>query len=428
MNLIQMLRRRVELQPGVPALIDHSLTRDRVISFSVLNRFVDFISVRLREEKIQPGDRVVLLLEPSQEFYGVFLALLQIGAVPLLHEEGLSRQEINTWLRVIRPEACILSQANRLELQLNPNLRRIPKKIFVNTIRFHTRWLRLGKIGAIEEVDASVHALLSLGKGPDGALTVSGWTQKQLAETVQQLISNLKLKAGEIDLCNRALHLLANLAAGLTSIVPASVGCLSRTRLLRQINRFKPTRTSASASALAHLLRKDSSPLHKVFILDAPLEQSTVEFFSSHTQHANIELIFERHVPLAGAGLQEHKVKGTSVWVGNFFTDVAFQVAHTDDLDPVHALDSLQSLIAAPNESGELIVSADFLPDPLGLAGELDSGKIVRLSQGGTTWIRTGVRGHLDHERRFWTPPRAGAPSFPIVSELAAPDQPGNGR
>jgi hypothetical protein len=427
MNLIQMLRRRVELQPGVPALIDHRFTGDRVISFSVLNRFVDFISVRLREEKIQPGDRVVLLLEPGQEFYGVFLALLQIGAVPLLYEEELNRHEINTWLRAIRPEACILSQANRLELQLNPNLRKIPKKIFVNTIRFQTRWLRLGKIGAVEEVDASAHVLLSLGKGPDGALSVSGWTQKQLAETVQQLISNLKLKAGEIDLCDRALHLLANLAAGLTSIVPAPVGRLSKTRLLRQIDRFKPTRASAPASALAHLLRKDSSPLHKVFILDAPLERSTVDFFSSHTQRANIELVFGRHVPLASAGLQEHKVKGTSVWVGNFLPDVAFEVAHTNDLDSLHALDSLQSLIAAPNESGELIVSADFLPDPLGLAGELDSGKIVRLNQGGT-WIRTGVRGHLDHERRFWTSPRAGAPGFPSGSALAAPGQPRNGR
>src|SRR6516225_2085606 len=81
MNLIQMLRRRVELQPGVPALIDHRLTGDRVISFSVLNRFVDFLSVRLREEKVQPGDRVVLLLKPSQEFYGFLLALLQVSAI-----------------------------------------------------------------------------------------------------------------------------------------------------------------------------------------------------------------------------------------------------------------------------------------------------------------------------------------------------------
>ena len=407
MNLIQMLRRRVELQPGVPALIDHRLTGDRVISFSVLNRFVDFLSVRLREEKVQPGDRVVLLLKPGQEFYGFLLALLQIGAIPLLYEEGLSDREIHTWLRAVTPEACILSEANRLELQLNPVLRRIPKKIFVNTIRLHTRWLRLGKIGAVEDVDASAHALLSLGKGPGGVLAVSGWTQRQLAETVQQLISNLKLKAGEIDLCNRALHLLANLAAGLTSIVPASAGRMSGTRLLQQIDKFKPTRVSTSASALARLLRKDSSPLHKVFILDAPLEQGTVEFFSSHAQHANIELVFGRQVPLASTSLQEHKVKGTSVWVGNFFTDVDFQVADTGDCDSLLA--QSQSLIVPPNEPGELIVSAASLPNPLGLAGELDSGKILQLNQAGT-WIRTGVRGYVDHERRFWTSPGTSPP------------------
>lgn len=403
MNLIQMLRRRVELQPGVPALIDHAVTGDRVISFSVLNRFVDFISVRLREEKIQSGDRVVLLLEPSQEFYGFFLALLQVGAIPLLCEDLLHHREINSWLHAMKPEACILSQTKWLELQLNSDLRRIPKKIFVNTIRFHTRWLRLGRIGVVEDVNERAHALLSLGKGADGALTVSGWTQNQLAETVQQLISNLKLKAGEIDLCHRALHLLANLAAGLTSIVPAPLGRVSKTRLLRQIDKFKPTRAAASASVLARLLRKDSSPLHKVFILDAPLEQRTVEFFASHAQHANIELIFGRQVPLASAGLQEHEVKGPSVWVGNFFADVGFKVVRTNDVNAVQPGTSLKSLIAAPNEPGELVVSAEFLPDPLGLAGELDSGKIIRLDNGGT-WIRTGVRGHVDNEGKFWTP------------------------
>ena len=184
MNLIQMLRRRVELQPGVPALIDHTVAGDRVIGFSVLNRFVDFISVRLREEKIQPGDHVVLLLEPSQEFYGFFLALLQIGAIPLLYEEPLDHREINAWLHAMLPEACIVPQAKWLKLHLNSDLRRIPKKIFVNTIRFHTRWLRLGKIGAVEEVNGSAQALLSLLQyraSPEALQTIVFWLFGSLA-------------------------------------------------------------------------------------------------------------------------------------------------------------------------------------------------------------------------------------------------------
>jgi hypothetical protein len=110
---------------------------------------------------------------------------------------------------------------------------------------------------------------------------------------------------------------------------------------------------------------------------------------------------------LASTGLREHKVKGTSVWVGNFFADVDFQVAHTGDCDSVPA--QSKSLNVPPNEPGELLVSAASLPNPLGLAGELDLGKIVQLNSG-RPWIRTGVHGHLDHERRFWTPPGTQPP------------------
>ena len=85
MNFVQAFRERVDLQPGVPALIDHTPVGDRVLSYAALNRSVDTISIRLREAKVGPGDLLLLLLEPSQEFYVHFLAALQIGAVPVVH-------------------------------------------------------------------------------------------------------------------------------------------------------------------------------------------------------------------------------------------------------------------------------------------------------------------------------------------------------
>src|SRR5438132_1644279 len=56
MNFIQTLRKRSELQPGVPALIDRCLSRDRVLTYSGLNRLVDLLSILLREAKLLPGD------------------------------------------------------------------------------------------------------------------------------------------------------------------------------------------------------------------------------------------------------------------------------------------------------------------------------------------------------------------------------------
>ena len=60
MNFVQTLRKRSELQPGVPALIDRCLSGDRVLTYSGLNRLVDFLSFELREKKVASGDRILI--------------------------------------------------------------------------------------------------------------------------------------------------------------------------------------------------------------------------------------------------------------------------------------------------------------------------------------------------------------------------------
>ena len=69
MNFVQTLRKRSELQPGVPALIDRCLSGDRVLTYSGLNRLVDYLSFELREKKVASGDRILIGIAPSQEMY-----------------------------------------------------------------------------------------------------------------------------------------------------------------------------------------------------------------------------------------------------------------------------------------------------------------------------------------------------------------------
>jgi hypothetical protein len=398
-NWIHTLRERVELQPGVPSLIDHTFGGDRVISYSALNRFVDFISVRLREEKIEPGDRVLVLMERGQEFYALLLALLQIGAVPMLYSEELTPREIGAWLQQMAPDACVLPKNKWLELQLDRELRRLPKKILANTIRFRSRWLRLGRMGSVEETPSESLALMFQARGPDRELAVYAWTQDQLAHTLVQLVASLKLKAGEIDLCDRPLQLLANLSAGLTSVIPAGFHRLARKTLRRQIEKFKPTRSAALSSMFRNLTWKGALPLHRIFILDAPLDQPSVEFFAACANHADVELIFGADVPLASTSLGDHTLKGTSTWVGEFFPNVQFAtIAVGPELNP----DLLKSIKTLPaDQSGELVISSDFLPHRLRLDGTADSGKMIQLSKK-VFWLRTGVHGHLDAGGKFW--------------------------
>jgi acyl-CoA synthetase (AMP-forming)/AMP-acid ligase II len=261
-------------------------------------------------------------------------------------------------------------------------LKKIPIKIFVGHVRSQSLWLRLGKLGALEEQAADSAALMCLVGAASNHLTFRVWSQNQLNESVQLLVSQLKLKAGEIDLCNSPLHLLANLAAGLTSMVASRFG----RSLERQVEKFKPTRVAAESHLVRRLLRKSSSPLHKVFIIDAPLEPQEIDHFSGQMQHANIELIFYEDLPLASLSLKEYERKGSATLVGNFFSTVEARVSTQKGTD---------------DAIGELVVRGPFLPKRHTLSDLPTENPLLRSASNGD-WCSTGAFGYFDQQDRFW--------------------------
>jgi hypothetical protein len=386
MNFIQNLRDRVALQPGVPALIDHTVRGDRIVKYASLNRLADYLAIKLREEDhIVRGDRVAILLRPSQEYYGFLFALLQVGAVPIVFDESISHKEMDSWIRRLQPQGCIISHTRWMDSKMDENLRRIEKKIVVNMLRVHSRWLRRGRLGAFEEMADRDPVLITVTHDRNQCAIGSLWNQKTLLNFVQAYLVNLKLKAAEVDLCDSSLQFLANVSAGVISVIPAGFGLLTRSTLKRQINKFKPSRVSATVDALSTLLRIQPSPLHKIFVLNAPVDQRAIEFLSTHVQHANIELLFGSPVPLAVAAFREHTTDGNANWVGDFFPNVEIKVL------PSAVVSDTQ------NQSGKLMVQSGFLPEPIDLS---DDAKV--LPEKITDWVDSNVRGYLDDDQRFW--------------------------
>jgi AMP-binding enzyme len=398
MNIIQTLRYRAELQPGVPAIVDRTFFGDRVLTYAALNRSVDFLALRLDEEGIRKGDQVLMLLDPSQELYLFLLALLQIGAVPTLCDALTGLKPFGQWLEQCQPAACVLPQSKWLAQRFHRQLRLIPKKLFPHAFRFENRILRIGKFGTPVELAKTDLALIELRRGSFGGLQARGWTQLQLARSVQRLVSYLKMKAGEIDLCDWPLLLLANATAGVTSVVPVRPGLLSQRSHSQQIEKFQPARVTAPSAFLLHYLRKSSSPLHKIFVMDAPLPPESLEFFVRCQQFANVELVFGQDVPLASCSLNEYQSVGTARWVGEFFADVKIRIEpraseSNGHVGPVNAT-------SVDTRSGELLISGDFLPRPLDLNGEVDASRLAQF-ENGEQWIKTGLEGSLEPDRKF---------------------------
>jgi hypothetical protein len=397
MNFVQTLRKRSELQPGVPALVDRCLSGDRVLTYSGLNRLVDYLSFELREKKLATGDRILIGIGPSQEMYVYLLAALQIGAVPILCDHAAPQDEFISWINALEPKACIIPTRGWVGSHFDGVLRKIPSKIFVGHVRSQSRWLRLGKLGALEEQAADSAALISLVRETSNHLAFRVWSQDQLRQSVQLLVSQLKLKAGEIDLCASALHLLGNLAAGLTSVI----GSRSARSLDRQVDKFKPTRTAADSPVVRRLLRKPFSPFHRVFITDAPLKPEEIDYFTGRMQHANIELIFYEDLPLASLPLREYERKGCATLVGNFYSsvEVRISVRHETGRSPASRADL--PTIPKPEEIGELFIRGSFLPNRLTLGGLVKEDSLAKIAPNGD-WCPAGAVGYLDDQSRFW--------------------------
>src|SRR5438132_11797109 len=126
MNFVQTLRKRSELQPGVPALIDRYFSRNRVLTYSGLNRLVDFRSIQLREAQLFPGDRILLGLDPGQELYGYLFAALELGAIPILYNDSEPHSEFISWVEALGPKAALVPKKGWVGAHFDAALKKIP--------------------------------------------------------------------------------------------------------------------------------------------------------------------------------------------------------------------------------------------------------------------------------------------------------------
>src|SRR5258708_13375486 len=173
-----------------------------------------------------------MLLDPSQELYLLRLAVLESGGVATLCDSLTGLKPFGKWVEQCRPAACVLPQSKWLAQRFHRQLRLIPKKLFPHAFRFENRILRIGKFGTPVDLAPGDLALIELRRGAFRRTRAPGWTQAQLARSVQRLAGHLKMKAGEIDLCDCPLLLLAKSTADATRVVPVRTGLLSHaTRL-----------------------------------------------------------------------------------------------------------------------------------------------------------------------------------------------------
>jgi acyl-coenzyme A synthetase/AMP-(fatty) acid ligase len=262
MNVIDLLRNRTAASPDTPAIIDARRGRSRVFSFAELERASAQAAGLLHAAGLRPGDGVLVLLPMSAELYVVLLAIFRLGMVALILDPSAGRGHIERCCALYPPQALIASSRAHLLRLLSPALRRIPLKVSLGfPIPGAVSWRRIDRtpgFPAVHPCDPATPALLTFTSGSTGQPKAAVRSHGFLLAQQRALQQSLELAPGGVDMTTLPIFVLANLASGITSLIPdvdlRRLDATRPARIVRQIRAHRPTRLVASPALLERLV------------------------------------------------------------------------------------------------------------------------------------------------------------------------------
>lgn len=406
MNIAEILQQHARQFPRRIALIEKQGRYHVELSFAQLELQARQTASLLLQRGLERGDRVLIFLPMSQQLYITLLACFRLGLVACFIEPGMGRQHLEQCCEIAKPKAFIAPRRGHLLRLISPAIRAIPRK-------FHLQgWLPGSKpLSKIHKLQPSTTmakvkeetALLTFTSGSTGQPKAAGRSHAFLLAQHHALSQALDYQAGETDFTTLPIFVLANLASGMTTLLPDAdlrkPAQVDAARLCQQILKYQPQRLSLSPTFLQR-------------IVDYCIEQ-------------RVQLSFPLHIYVGGGPVfpsllqRVHaiatKIEITTVYGASEAEPIAhirFENLDQQDLDDMtHG----KGLIVGPPESGLQLQIANDSQDPqqpgeimlrgehvlTGYVNELEH--VPTLIEGEMSpWFKTGDCGYLDKQGRIW--------------------------
>ena len=473
MNIVDIFEQRAKSHPDAPAIIDTHRGKSRVTTFAELELASQQIALLLQRQGVQAGDTVLVFYPMSAELYIVLGAIFRLGMIAMFIDPSAGREHIERCCRLHQPHALIASPKAHLLRLVSSELRRIPKKIVLGgyafgatTIDWEHHWERphpagetvASKLTAMQG-DPCVRlarrmralpvktfpALITFTSGSTGQPKAALRTHEFLLAQHRVLHHSLDLKEGEIDLTTLPVFVLANLASGVTSLIPKAdlrfPGAIDPTPIVEQIQKYELQSTAASPAFLEkiadHCLNKKIilTTLQKVFTGGAPVFPGLLEKLHYIAPQAKIVAVYgsteaEPIAEIAHSQITERDIflmqQGSGLLAGLPVTEIELRI-YRDQwgsvISPLTLAEFEKSCLDA-NQVGEIIVSGAHV-----LSGYLQGrgDEETKFSVAGKIWHRTGDTGYLDEAGRLWLMGRCAAKIvdergtlYPFAVECAA--------
>jgi olefin beta-lactone synthetase len=379
------------------------------LTFAELAHRVAAAGRAMRQDGIEPGDRVLILVPMSIELYVSLLGVLHAGATAVFVDAWAGLGRVEAAIGAAQPRAFLGSPRAHLLRLVSPALRRVPVKRLVRRGAFRSTAPGVPP----RHVQPEDPALVTFTTGSTGAPRAAIRSHAFLWAQHQALTGHLGVGSGDVDLPTLPVFVLNNLASGATTVLPdfdpRHPARIRPARILAQMKREGVTTSSGSPAFYEALARHclatgDRIPLRELFTGGAPVTPPLAALLQEATA-GRVHVVYgsTEAEPVSGISTAELlRLDGTGegLCVGRPVPEIRARIVRAHD-GPI-TLDGgrWDEWAVRCGEGGELLVAGKHvLP---GYYGDPGAERLTKVVDGETVWHRTGDGARLDEEGRLW--------------------------
>jgi acyl-CoA synthetase (AMP-forming)/AMP-acid ligase II len=448
MNIASLLQQQAERFGDRPAIIE----RNRRITFAELDRAAASAAADLSAAGLTTGMRALVFSPMSIALYTTIIGLFRLGVTAVFVDPSAGRARLDSCVARVRPAAFVAVPHAHLLRLTSAAIRSVAIKLAIGGgvpgVRAVGRHVS-DVTGPIVPAEADTPAIITFTSGSTGEPKAAVRTHGFLIAQHRALVESLALAPGQVDLTTLPVFLLANLASGVTSVIPdadlRAPGAIAPAPVLEQIRVTRPTRTVASPAFLDRLVQAKGTgtrldTFRHIFTGGAPVFPVMLDALAALAPEAAVvavygsteaEPISEIDRRAIGSADRLAMQQGAGLLTGMPAPSIQLRILPDRWGTPIGPwrVDDLDRQSLADGMVGEIVVSGEHV-----LTGYLDGrgDEETKIRIGDRTWHRTGDAGYLDQQGRLWLLGRCSAKVsdgdgvlYPFAVECAASDVPG---
>lgn len=381
MNVAALLSQRAAETPERLAIVDCTKRVPYTLTYAQLDAAAARAGSAFAQSGLRPGDRVLVLHSMNAWLYVALAGMLRAGLVPVFCDPGAGRAQFGRACASVSPHAIFASPAGHAYAMTIPACARIAR---VRSIAAS------GAAHPVLERAQDDAALITFTSGSTGAPKVIVRTHGLLRAQLDAIRATLPLEG--IDVATMPIVLLANLAAGITSVIPGvnlrRPGKANFRRLARDIAQTGATSITASPAMLEGLLRAPTEQLRtlrRVVTGGGPVMPSLMNALARKLPHVQISGVYGSSEAEPIACVSHASIEPCDL--AAMRSGAGLLVGRPASRANVRIID------------GEIAVSGDHVV-PCYLGGIGDEETKLRID--GRIWHRTGDGGYFDERGRLW--------------------------